>query len=127
MVAGIDVAKAELVVSVLPSTERFTVTNDARGVRTLRRFSGVSFASSGLVVAVAHLRLCWPVLNAHRGVVPDAGPPSVACCCIAAIPIIPPSPISCTALLGTIISAPFCLIPSKRMFIARSCSAVGFF
>jgi transposase len=35
MFVGIDVAKAELVVSVLPSTERFTVTNDERGVRTL--------------------------------------------------------------------------------------------
>jgi transposase len=35
MFAGIDVAKAELVVSVVPSAERFTVTNDDRGVRTL--------------------------------------------------------------------------------------------
>jgi transposase len=32
---GIDVAKAELVVSVRPSAERFTVANDDRGVRTL--------------------------------------------------------------------------------------------
>jgi hypothetical protein len=71
-----------------------------------------------------------PLLAGAQGssrLVSDAGAPSVACRCIAAIPIIPPSPISCTALLGTIISAPFCLIPSKRMFIARSCSAVGFF
>jgi hypothetical protein len=30
--------------------------------------------------------------------VADAGPPSIACCCIAASPIIPPSPISCAAL-----------------------------
>ena len=35
MYVGIDVAKAELVVSVLPSAERFTVANDERGVRTL--------------------------------------------------------------------------------------------
>jgi len=35
MFVGIDVAKAELVVSVLPSAERFSVTNDERGVRTL--------------------------------------------------------------------------------------------
>jgi transposase len=35
MFVGIDVAKAELVVSVVPSTERFTVGNDERGVRTL--------------------------------------------------------------------------------------------
>ena len=35
MFVGIDVAKAELVVSVLPSAERFTVANDERGVRTL--------------------------------------------------------------------------------------------
>ena len=35
MFVGIDVAKAELVVSVLPSGERFTVGNEERGVRTL--------------------------------------------------------------------------------------------
>jgi transposase len=35
MFVGIDVAKAELVVSVLPTMERFTVANDERGVRTL--------------------------------------------------------------------------------------------
>ena len=35
MFIGIDVAKADLVVSILPSAERFTVTNDERGVRTL--------------------------------------------------------------------------------------------
>jgi transposase len=35
MFVGIDVAKAELVISVLPSAERFTVPNDDRGVRTL--------------------------------------------------------------------------------------------
>src|SRR5215213_9040847 len=35
MFVGIDVAKAELVVSILPSAERFTVENDERGVRTL--------------------------------------------------------------------------------------------
>ena len=35
MFVGIDVAKAELVVSVLPNRERFTVANDERGVRTL--------------------------------------------------------------------------------------------
>ena len=35
MFVGIDVAKAELVVSVLPGPERFTVTNDERGVRAL--------------------------------------------------------------------------------------------
>jgi len=35
MFVGIDVAKAELVVSILPSVERFTVANDERGVRTL--------------------------------------------------------------------------------------------
>jgi transposase len=35
MFVGIDVAKAELVVSVLPSAERFSVVNDERGVRTL--------------------------------------------------------------------------------------------
>jgi transposase len=35
MFVGIDVAKAELVVSLLPSAERFTVANDERGVRTL--------------------------------------------------------------------------------------------
>ena len=35
MFVGIDVAKAELVVSLLPSTERFTVENDEHGVRTL--------------------------------------------------------------------------------------------
>lgn len=35
MFVGIDVAKAELVISVVPSLERFTVANDERGVRTL--------------------------------------------------------------------------------------------
>jgi transposase len=35
MFVGIDVAKAALVVSILPSAERFTVLNDERGVRTL--------------------------------------------------------------------------------------------
>jgi transposase len=35
MVIGIDVAKAELVVAVRPSGERWAVTNDERGVRTL--------------------------------------------------------------------------------------------
>jgi transposase len=35
MFVGIDVAKAELVVSLLPSVERFTVANDDRGVHTL--------------------------------------------------------------------------------------------
>ncbi len=35
MFVGIDVAKAELVVSTLPAAERFTVANDERGVRTL--------------------------------------------------------------------------------------------
>jgi len=35
MFVGIDVAKAELVVSIVPSAERFTVANDQRGVRTL--------------------------------------------------------------------------------------------
>jgi transposase len=35
MFVGIDVAKAELVVSILPSAERFTVANEERGVRTL--------------------------------------------------------------------------------------------
>jgi transposase len=35
MFVGIDVAKAELVISVLPTAERFTVPNDDRGVRTL--------------------------------------------------------------------------------------------
>lgn len=35
MFVGIDVAKAELVVSVLPALERFCVANDERGVRTL--------------------------------------------------------------------------------------------
>ena len=35
MFVGIDVAKAELVVSIVPSMERFTVANDERGVRTL--------------------------------------------------------------------------------------------
>lgn len=35
MFVGIDVAKAELVISVLPSAERFTVGNDERGVHTL--------------------------------------------------------------------------------------------
>ncbi len=35
MFVGIDVAKVELVVSILPSAERFTVANDERGVRTL--------------------------------------------------------------------------------------------
>jgi transposase len=35
MFVGIDVAKAELVVSVLPSAERFTVANDDQGVGTL--------------------------------------------------------------------------------------------
>jgi transposase len=35
MFVGIDVAKAELVLSIVPSAERFTVANDERGVRTL--------------------------------------------------------------------------------------------
>ena len=35
MFVGIDVAKAELVVSILPAAERLTVANDERGVRTL--------------------------------------------------------------------------------------------
>ena len=35
MFVGIDVAKAELVVSIVPSGERFTVANEERGVQTL--------------------------------------------------------------------------------------------
>ena len=35
MFVGIDVAKAELVVSTQPTEERWTVANDERGVRTL--------------------------------------------------------------------------------------------
>lgn len=35
MFVGVDVAKAELVISILPAAERFTVENDERGVRTL--------------------------------------------------------------------------------------------
>ena len=35
MCVGIDVANAELVISVLPSAERFTVEHDERGVRTV--------------------------------------------------------------------------------------------
>lgn len=35
MFAGVDVAKAELVVSVIPGEERFSVGNDERGVATL--------------------------------------------------------------------------------------------
>jgi hypothetical protein len=35
MLVGIDVAKAELVVAVRPSGERWTVANDGRGIRTL--------------------------------------------------------------------------------------------
>jgi transposase len=35
MFVGIDVAKAELVVSIVPAAERFTVANDEGGVRTL--------------------------------------------------------------------------------------------
>ena len=35
MFVGIDVAKAELVISAHPSEERWTVVNDERGVRTL--------------------------------------------------------------------------------------------
>ena len=35
MFVGIDVAKAELVISVLPAHDRFTVANDATGVETL--------------------------------------------------------------------------------------------
>lgn len=35
MFIGIDVAKAELVVSMLPAAERFSVENNERGVRTL--------------------------------------------------------------------------------------------
>ena len=43
MFIGIDVAKAELVVSVLPSAERVSVANDERGVRTrVERFRGVT-------------------------------------------------------------------------------------
>ena len=43
MFVGIDVAKAELVVSILPSAERFTVANDERGVRTLvERLGGLA-------------------------------------------------------------------------------------
>jgi transposase len=35
MLVGIDVAKAELVVATRPGSERWTVENDERGVRTL--------------------------------------------------------------------------------------------
>jgi transposase len=35
MFVGIDAAKAELVISMLPSAERFTVENDEAGVRTV--------------------------------------------------------------------------------------------
>ena len=35
MFVGIDVAKAELVVAIHPTNERWTVANDERGVRTL--------------------------------------------------------------------------------------------
>ncbi len=37
MFVGIDVAKAELVICVRPSAERFTGANDESGVRTLAR------------------------------------------------------------------------------------------
>ena len=37
MFVGIDVAKAELVIRVRPSAERFTGANDESGVRTLAR------------------------------------------------------------------------------------------
>jgi len=43
MFVGIDVAKAELVVSILPAAERFTVANDERGVHTLvERLRGIA-------------------------------------------------------------------------------------
>ena len=41
MFVGIDVAKAELVVSMLPSAERFTVANDERVLPPLREHERV--------------------------------------------------------------------------------------
>jgi len=42
MFVGIDVSKSELVITVLPQTERWTVPNDAGGVEALvRRLSAV--------------------------------------------------------------------------------------
>jgi hypothetical protein len=54
MFVGIDVAKAELVVSVLPTAERFTVANDDRGLRTLvdrMRVLGPPRNSRGLIAS----------------------------------------------------------------------------
>jgi len=51
MFVGIDVAKAELVVAVRPSGERWTVANDERGVRTL--VDGLRTARPELIVAEA--------------------------------------------------------------------------
>ena len=53
--------------------------------------------------------------------IPRRGPP------VLVAPIMPPSPIDSTTLLGTTISAPFSLSPSYRMFIARRWRAVGLF
>jgi transposase len=70
MFAGIDVAKAELVVSVLPSAERFTVANDERGVHTLvQRLRAMTLqlivleATGGYeLLAVAALAAALPII-----------------------------------------------------------------
>ncbi len=49
MFVGIDVAKAELVVAVHPTAERWIVANDERGVRTLvERLLGFGLANDDL-------------------------------------------------------------------------------
>lgn len=48
MFVGIDVAKAELMISILPSAGRFTVANDERGVHTLVCAAGGAFGVAPL-------------------------------------------------------------------------------
>src|SRR5438552_6975970 len=56
---------------------------------------------------------------------PHIEPPYLVCPASAVVASSPPSPIVSTAVDGTITIAPFSLIASYSIFIARRCSAMG--
>jgi transposase len=78
MLVGIDVAKAELVVAVRPSGERWTVANDERGVRTLvERFRRDAPELIGLEATGGYELLCVAELVAAALPVVVANPRQV--------------------------------------------------
>lgn len=75
MLVGIDVAKAELVVAVRPSGERWTVENDERGVRSLvERLQGESPELIVLEATGGYELLCVAALAAVKLPVVVANP-----------------------------------------------------